>query len=63
MIHLAAAMREIVALGNYEIEIARHLLPDLLMIGAPIRNAVAIAALVAFIGSAGVMLLQQIGTR
>ena len=56
-------MREIVALGNYEIEIARHLLPDLLMIRAPIRNAVAVAALVAFIGSAGVMLLQQIVTR
>ena len=56
-------MREIVALGNYEIEIARRLLPDLLMIRAPIRNAVAIAALVAFIGSAGVMLLQQILAR
>jgi len=50
-------------LVNYEIEIARRLLLDPPMIRAPIRNAVAIAALVAFIGSAGVMLLREIVTR
>ena len=52
--------RRIVALGKHEIETLRRVLHVGLVIRAPIRNALAVAALVAIIGSAGVMLVQLI---